>query len=151
MKKITFVLIIVATFFVTSTIGAYTIKKGDTLTKLAKFHHLTLDEIAIANPQIHDLDFIYIGQVVNLSKPQTKTDQKNHNSTIEDQATVQVDENKSLLNEFRSPKVGMGGSTSEEEIELLARLVRSEANTEPFEGKVAVAEVGESSKKHPIS
>ncbi|WP_428908326.1 cell wall hydrolase [Niallia sp. Krafla_26] len=144
MKKITIVLIIFATFLVASPAGAYTVLQGDTLTKIAKANSLTLNEITTANPQIHNLDLIYVGQTVNIVKPNERTNEKNEHTVQEKQTSVQAVKTiktETTSRESTSPVAGTAASLTEEEIDLLARLVRSEANTEPFEGKVAVAEV----------
>lgn len=53
----------------------YTVKKGDTLTHIAKKHDVELGEVVKANPQIKDPELIHPGQVVNI--PESKrTDTK---------------------------------------------------------------------------
>ena len=84
---------------------AYTVKNGDTMTKIAQKSNLTLQELSKSNPQIKNLDIIYTGEYVNTIKPK------------------------------------MVKGYSEYEKNLLARLVRAEAESEPYAGKVAVAEV----------
>ena len=46
---------------------AYTIKKGDTLSEIARDNGTTLKALKEANPQIKDLNKISIGQKINLS------------------------------------------------------------------------------------
>ncbi len=46
--------------------SAYTIRSGDTLSKLAKACSLTLSELLAANPQITDANLIYEGQVITI-------------------------------------------------------------------------------------
>lgn len=46
---------------------AYTVKSGDTMTSIANRNGLTLQELSEANPQIKNLDLIYVGQHINLS------------------------------------------------------------------------------------
>jgi LysM repeat protein len=48
----------------------YTIKKGDTLSKIATAHGLTLDELMAANPAIKDPNKISEGQQIVIPLPQ---------------------------------------------------------------------------------
>lgn len=125
MRKLIVVLSFAAVFLFASPTFAYTVKSGDTMYQIAKNHHLTLQELAEVNPQIHDLDLIFVGQTVNTTKPVTTANTEEHDSTT------------------------VHNSFSNEEIDLLARLVRAEAQTEPFEGKVAVACVVLNRVEHP--
>ena len=92
---------------------AYTVKQGDTMSKIARDHNLTLQELSDANPQVSNLNLIYIGENLNTTK------------------SIRANE----------PKITepMNLSLSDSEIDLLARLVRAEAQTEPLVGKIAVA------------
>ncbi|MFP7296655.1 cell wall hydrolase [Neobacillus niacini] len=93
---------------------AYDVKPGDTMSSIARDHHLTLQELADANPQISNLNLIYIGQKIN-----TPANSSRPIEPIKEKP--------------------MRSSLSDSEIDLLARLVRAEAQTEPLEGKIAVA------------
>ena len=44
----------------------YKVKKGDTLSKIAKAHKVTLKKLIAANPQIKNPDLIYPGQIINI-------------------------------------------------------------------------------------
>ena len=44
----------------------YKVKKGDTLTKIAKAHKVTLKKLIQANPQIKNPDLIYPNQIINI-------------------------------------------------------------------------------------
>ncbi|MFC0470137.1 cell wall hydrolase [Halalkalibacter kiskunsagensis] len=119
MNKLIFVLTLLAALcFVTPTF-AYTVQKGDTMMEIAQDNGLTLSELSKANPQITNLDLIYVGQHININlhKKNPSPEPKSEKSTS--------------INE----------SVSEKELDLLARIVRAEAQSEPFEGKVAVADV----------
>ncbi|WP_096199885.1 cell wall hydrolase [Bacillus sp. FJAT-45350] len=116
MKKLIFVLTLLAAFCFTGSTFAYTVQEGDTMSKIARDNGFTLKELAIANPQVTNLDLIFAGQEINIH--------------IEKQPEVKV---KSAHMNYIS--------LSEKEIDLVARIVRAEAQTEPFEGKVAVANV----------
>ncbi|WP_078546691.1 cell wall hydrolase [Litchfieldia alkalitelluris] len=124
MKKIFFFITLLATFFFADNAFAYTVEKGDTMTKIAQDNGLTLQQLAKANPQVKNLDLIYIGQQINTvikNSPKPKKEQNKSNK-------ISISKDKKF-------------SISENEIDLLARIVRAEAQTEPFEGKVAVAAV----------
>jgi N-acetylmuramoyl-L-alanine amidase len=130
-KKLIFALTFLATLFLAEPAFAYTVQKGDTMSEIAREHGLSLIELAKANPQIQNLDLIIVGQVIN-----TDIDKEEINSStmvrMEQNAPAELKIEKSNSNKI---------SISENEIDLLARIVRAEAQTEPFEGKVAVATV----------
>ena len=44
----------------------YKVKKGDTLSKIAKAHKVTLKKLIAANPQIKNPDLIYPNQIINI-------------------------------------------------------------------------------------
>lgn len=113
MKKLITFLTLTATLLFASPAFAYDVKPGDTMSKIARDHHLTLKELADANPQISNLNLIYIDQKINTTKSTSS------NETIQE--------------------VPVSTNLSDSEIDLLARLVRAEAQTEPLEGKIAVA------------
>lgn len=121
MKKLIFVLALLASLIFAAPAFAYTVEKGDTMSNIARENGLTLQELAKANPQINNLDLIYVGQHINTKKV--------NNSPLPSREATSK--------KTRSNKL----SISDDEIDLLARLVRSEAQTEPFEGKAAVASV----------
>lgn len=120
MKKLIILLTLLATLLFASPTFAYTVKSGDTMTKIAKEHNLTLQQLAEVNPQIPNLNLIYVGQNVNIIQTDSTINPQIHNSTL-----------------------------SNGEIDMLARLVRAEAQTESFEGKVAVACVVLNRVEHP--
>jgi N-acetylmuramoyl-L-alanine amidase len=114
MKKLITLLTLTASLLLASPAFAYDVKPGDTMSSIARDHHLTLQELEDANPQISNLNLIYIGQKINTTINSTSS-----NEPI--------------------PKEPVNTSLSDTEIDLLARLVRAEAQTEPLEGKIAVA------------
>ncbi|WP_332631399.1 cell wall hydrolase [Halalkalibacter flavus] len=117
MRKLIFLLTLLAALFVAETTFAYTVQKGDTMMKIAKKNGLTLEELSKANPQIANIDLIYVGQHIHLHKEKRTSKSSSETSTDH------------------------GENLSEKELDLLARIVRAEAQTEPFKGKVAVADV----------
>ena len=68
----------------------YTIKKGDTLSKIAKQHNTTVDELLKLNPYITDPNKIYAGKTLNLptSTPQTPAPQTPAPQTPAPQAPI---------------------------------------------------------------
>ncbi|SEM21626.1 N-acetylmuramoyl-L-alanine amidase [Mesobacillus persicus] len=132
MKKLLFLLTLLASFLVASPVFAYTVEKGDTMTKIARENGLTLQELAQANPQIKDLDRIFVGQTVHTPSSIIVEEQKTNNS---DKTIIKA----SAIIEPKAKSENL--SISDSDIDLLARIVRAEAQTEPFEGKVAVADV----------
>jgi N-acetylmuramoyl-L-alanine amidase len=114
MKKLITLLALTASLLLASPAFAYDVKPGDTMSSIARDHHLTLQELEDANPQISNLNLIYIGQKINTTINSTRPSEP-------------------------IPKEPVNTSLSDTEIDLLARLVRAEAQTEPLEGKIAVA------------
>ncbi|WP_436801111.1 peptidoglycan-binding protein [Streptomyces coeruleorubidus] len=53
------------------TVEFYTVKRGDTLSKIAVMHRLTLDQILEWNPQITDPDFIRPAERIRVAPPET--------------------------------------------------------------------------------
>ncbi|GHD00067.1 hypothetical protein GCM10010313_10840 [Streptomyces violarus] len=47
----------------------YVVKRGDNLTKIARMHHVTLDEILEWNPQIENPDLIHPGDRIRVAPP----------------------------------------------------------------------------------
>ncbi|MBX9364655.1 MULTISPECIES: LysM peptidoglycan-binding domain-containing protein [Streptomyces] len=47
----------------------YVVKRGDNLTKIARMHHVTLDEILEWNPQIKNPDLIHPGDRIRVAPP----------------------------------------------------------------------------------
>ncbi|MBD8067915.1 cell wall hydrolase [Bacillus sp. PS06] len=123
MKKLLFLLTLLASLFFAEHAFAYTVKPGDTMSEIAKNHQLTLKELAKVNPQVKDLDLIYVGQEINIDEKKSTT-------------TPKV-EKAQKVKKVQSEKVNISNS----DLDLLARIVRAEAQTESFEGKVAVAAV----------
>jgi N-acetylmuramoyl-L-alanine amidase len=97
---------------------AYTVQSGDTMTKIANENSMSLHSLSELNPEIKNLDLIYVGQNVITNK----------NNSVETKVNTKVD-----------TEVKVNATSSE--IDLMARLVRAEATGEPYAGKVAVAYV----------
>ncbi|MEO2076363.1 MAG: cell wall hydrolase [Bacillus sp. (in: firmicutes)] len=124
MKKLISALTVVASLLFASPTFAYTVKSGDTMTQIAKEHHLSLQELSRLNPQVKNIDLIYVGQTVHTSKSEEITESPEIVSAEKERPSVQ-------------PEITLGYSKNE--IDLLARLVRAEAEIEPYQGKLAVA------------
>lgn len=113
MKNLTIVFLLLASLIFASPAFAFPIKQGDTLSTSLKVHKLNQQEIAAINPHNDELNLLSIRQRAATSK---------HHTTSESPKKESV-------------KIRLTNS----EIDLLARLVRAEAQTEPYEGKIAVA------------
>ena len=100
---------------------AHEVKSGDTMYEIAMSYNMSVEELASLNPQIKNLDLIYVGETVNTNKNDRQTP----------------------LNVTHSPSKAIqnNSSMSDSQIDLFARLVSAEAESEPYIGKVAVAEV----------
>ncbi len=145
MKKLIMVLsIFVGILFISALFAsptfAYTVKSGDTMTKIANENNLTIQELAEANPHIHNVNLIFEGQILNT----TKLD-KNINDDIEEKNYVLKETNSVINGQLDHVSKSDKQDTqvevrySDYEIDLLARIVRAEAQSESFEGKIAVA------------
>lgn len=119
MKKLIFLLTFLTTLFMAVPSFAYTVQKGDTMSEIAKQNGLSLTELAKENPQIKNLDLIYIGQEIKINKTNTPPQKPSRGKNTSHKIT----------------------GISQSDFDLLARVVRAEAQTEPFEGKIAVASV----------
>ncbi|WP_462411734.1 cell wall hydrolase [Neobacillus sp. Marseille-QA0830] len=119
MKKLITALTMAVSLLFASPALAYTVKSGDTMCKIARENGLTLQELEKHNPQVQNLDIIYIGETIHTSPTVTVA-----NYSPAPVATPLVNK-----------------PYSDYDIDLLARLVRAEAQGEPFGGKVAVANV----------
>ena len=94
----------------------YTVKSGDTLNKIAGSHNMTLNQLTAKNPQISNPNLIYVGQAVNIGTAVSTATKPTATTTT-------------------------SNSLSASDKDLMARLVRAEAQGEPYAGKVAVATV----------
>ncbi|MCM3727833.1 cell wall hydrolase [Neobacillus cucumis] len=118
LKKLITAISVIASLLFASPAFAYSVKSGDTMFGIARSQNLSLQELVRLNPQIQNLDLIYVGQTVNTG-------------TQEVNAIGQA--------VHTSSKADITVGFSENELDLLARLVRAEAESEPYQGKVAVA------------
>jgi N-acetylmuramoyl-L-alanine amidase len=111
MKKLITSTVLGFSLLIASPAFAYEVKSGDTMSEIAVNHNMSLQELAKINPQIADLNVIYVGQTINTGHTHSE---------------AQNGSNQSF-------------NVSSYERDLLARLVRAEAQNEPYSGKVAVA------------
>lgn len=72
LKKIVLVTLTLCMLTATLTLAAntYTVKSGDTLTKIANANNVTLSDLLAANPSIKNASLIYVGQTITI--PTTK-------------------------------------------------------------------------------
>ncbi|MCH1626722.1 cell wall hydrolase [Ferdinandcohnia quinoae] len=129
MKKLIFGLALIASLIFANDAFAYTVVEGDTMSEIAAEQGMTLNELAEANPQVENLDLIIVGQHINTDTPKN-TPELIKGVTISKTESITMKNTNTESSKF-----------TDEEIDLLARIVRAEAQTEPFEGKVAVAAV----------
>jgi N-acetylmuramoyl-L-alanine amidase len=133
MKKLITVITLIASLFIASPAFAYTVKSGDTMSQIAVDNNLTLEELAKLNPQVEDLDLIYVGQTINTPIQEST----NANIAYAAEPTPEISHISEAVAE--EPKQDQTLKYSNEELDLLARLVRAEAQGESLQGKIAVA------------
>jgi N-acetylmuramoyl-L-alanine amidase len=150
----------------------YQVKPGDTLFKIARNFETTIEKIRELNRL--NTDYLYIGQkiYIPLSNPRTyvtyfvqpgdslykiaqqyKTtinEIKRANNLISNSITVGQKLNIPIASANENQDNRYRLKITEEEMELLARAVYSEARGEPFEGQVAIAAVIINRVLHPI-
>ena len=154
MKKIITALTLLTSFLFASPTFAYTVQKGDTMTQIATKSHMTLDQLAELNPQVKDLNLIFVNQNINTTPEEAKayemtykelkipTDNTYESATVKTEtpaspAVPAVNKPAELPKQPAAPESAK--AYSDAEIDLLARLVRAEAQAEPLQGKIAVA------------
>jgi N-acetylmuramoyl-L-alanine amidase len=120
MKKLIASLALSASLLITTPAFAYEVKSGDTLGEIAVQHDMTLQELVAMNGQIVDIDMIYPGDQITTEGQAMRSTQLPSPAPSKEVATK-------VLSNY--------------EKDLLARLVRAEAQSEPYPGKVAVAVV----------
>ncbi|MEH7380151.1 cell wall hydrolase [Bacillus sp. JJ1533] len=136
--------IFIASLFFADQAFAYTVQKGDTMSEIARKHGMTLNELAEMNPHVENLDLIVVGDHINTQINDDNTPrlfegmhfEKKEEVVVASQETVKTEQ---VVTEVKS--ISSKYNFSAEELDLLARIVRAEAQAEPFEGKVAVAAV----------
>jgi N-acetylmuramoyl-L-alanine amidase len=133
MKKLITAITLIASLFIASPAFAYTVTSGDTMSQIAVDNNLTLDELAKLNPQVENLDLIYVGQTINTTIQEASNDKIAYAA---DPAPETSDIKEAVAEE---PKQDPISKYSNEELDLLARLVRAEAQGESLQGKIAVA------------
>lgn len=114
---------------------AYSVGAGDTMSEIANQYDMSLEELAKLNPQVENINLIFPGQTIRTNEnereifaiPEVKEQPKPVIKVQPEKQVVETDVN--IVN------------VSAYEKDLLARLVRAEAESEPFAGKVAVAQV----------
>ncbi|PTL39296.1 cell wall hydrolase [Alkalicoccus saliphilus] len=118
-----------ASMLFAGSVSAHTVESGDTMYNIAQENNMSLDELADLNPEISDLNVISIGQNINTG---------DGDGSSEEVASTQDSESTSSSSESSSSS---DANLTSSERDQLERLVTAEAQGEPYEGKVAVAEV----------
>ncbi len=111
LKKLFATLVLILCLSMVSPASATFHQSSENMTKISSEQSPPLEELAIMDSPIQNLDLIYAGEMVH---------------TIKSEASPS-----------NAPEIKVG--YSKREIDLLARLVRAEAEIEPFRGKIAVA------------
>ncbi|TCP25970.1 3D (Asp-Asp-Asp) domain-containing protein [Scopulibacillus darangshiensis] len=79
---------LIACLFVTSNVasahGTYTVEKGDTLSKIARSHNVSLKSVVSANSSIENINLIFPGQAITLpgNKDLTPSETKGKSETF---------------------------------------------------------------------
>lgn len=145
LKKLITAISVIASLLFSSPAFAYTVKSGDTMFGIARSQNLSLQELARLNPQIQNLNLIYVGQTVNTGTQDEKTTGQAVNTGTQDEKATDAVNTGTLEGNtigqavHTASKAEINVGYSENELDLLARLVRAEAESEPYQGKVAVA------------
>ncbi len=132
----------------------YTVQKGDTLFKISEKYNISLLNLRKAN-NIYT-NYIYVGQILEIPLPAaTQSDSANIDTSEITAPAVQetADEPDSAANTEAASAVQISESVqssevqasalaySDEELDLLARLIMAETEGQPYEAKVAVGSV----------
>lgn len=112
----------------------YTVQKGDSLFLISKKFNVSLDWLRKANNQWTDT--IYPGQKFNVPSV-SKANTTNNSSASKAAPTVNPNNTSNSTANQTSAKVAY----SQADVDLLARLINSEAGGEPYNAKVAVGAV----------
>jgi N-acetylmuramoyl-L-alanine amidase len=67
-NKVLVPVVIASSLLVSKPASAYTVKAGDTMSEIASRHDMTLSKLAEMNPQVRNLDLIYVGQEINVGQ-----------------------------------------------------------------------------------
>lgn len=113
---------------------AYEVKPGDTMSKIARDHNMSLNSLVSKNPHIRNIHLIYPGDTIHTSG----------NETVQQSSTEKrpVSQSKPVVSQPSEPVSSQSNSgISQSDKDLLARLIRAEAQSESFDGKVAVGTV----------
>ncbi|ALN97746.1 spore cortex-lytic enzyme [Bacillus phage vB_BpuM-BpSp] len=105
----------------------YNVKKGDTLWGISRTYNITLSDLRKENNKWDDL--ILVNQKIKIPEGKVPQYTKKEVSKVKKQS----------VSEYKSQSKNT--SVAQNERELLAKLVRAEAENEPYAGKVAVAKV----------
>ncbi len=105
---------------------AYTVKSGDTMTKIATDNGMALQDLSKANPQIQDLNSIFVGQQINLNGLNTGTE-----ATI----NQKVDSN---FKPFTATAYSMGTVTATGTKVAQGRTIAVDPNVIPLGSKVEI-------------
>ena len=118
--------------------NVYTVKGGDTLSEIASEYNIDLKDLANANPQISNIDLIFIGEEINLSTLEVTYAEPEAYVEYED---LILPEAQTQINTTERDLLTEAATVGFADRDLFAQIVHAEANGESYIGKVAVAEV----------
>lgn len=119
----------------------YTVVKGDTLFKISQKYNISLMKLRQANNIF--TNYIYIGQVLDIPLPptiETVNVTPKAETPVQESAPVSSVPVPAPIIEQPSPVVEAPAYNAEE-LDLLARLIMAETESQPYEAKVAVGSV----------
>lgn len=85
----------------------YTVKKGDTLSKIAKDNGITLEQLKKLNPEIKDINKIRIGQKINISKKSDQNEQM-RSYYAQQNAKLGLNPKQSTISKTSNQEIGLG-------------------------------------------
>jgi LysM repeat protein len=112
----------------------YTIKKGDTVSSIARMHKTDVDALLKNNPQIKNRDKIYAGSVMKVPAPPTEAVPAGAGAACPADAAPAVRQPVDAATQAKSRRAATG-----REEQIAERLHRAKAPTTPAEAKVGVA------------
>lgn len=105
----------------------YTVKSGDTLTKIANANKTTVDKLLALNPQIKNKNLIKVGQIINLGEPE-KTDFTKYKVNVNPKTVLNIREKSTVA----SQRIGTLKSGEIIEIEKVNGMWGKLANREGY-------------------
>lgn len=123
--------------------GGYVVKKGDSLSAIARANGTTVAELLKANPQIKSANTIYAGATINIpgvtvgSGDTLSSIARKYNTTVASllEANPQIKDKNTI---YKGTTLNLPGSSTRENV-VIETKVKPEAKTNSFKGSVASA------------